>query len=308
MSSTAETMTDDAPRHLKRRMPLRFRPWLSHDAWSDVMDVRPHGGRFRAVRRIVFALLWTLLASPVQAVLLLLPGRPKIVFVRWYFAVLCWLIGLRIQVVGAPARGPSVLYLSNHSSWVDILVLGAVLDGAFVAKAEVGQWPVVGWLSSLRQTVYVSRKRGSTGGEADAMRERLGTGQNLILFPEGTSNDGTRTLPFRSSFLSIADKARTVQPISLVYDRVGGLPACRRDRPIFAWYGDMEMGAHAWRLLRRPGMRATVLMHEATDPAAFANRKVLTAAVQQVVADGASLLRQNRKVAPIAVPGAKAVA
>ena len=98
------------------------------------MDVRPHGGRFRAIRRIIFAALWTLLASPIQAVLLLFPGRPKIVFVRWYFAVLCRLIGMRIQVVGTPASGPSVLYLSNHSSWVDILGLGAVLDGAMKCR------------------------------------------------------------------------------------------------------------------------------------------------------------------------------
>lgn len=271
------------------------------------MDLRPDGGRFRAMRRIVFAVLWTLLASPVQVVLLLLPGRAKIVFVRWYFTVLCWLVGLKIQVIGTPAPGRSVLYLSNHSSWVDILVLGAVLDGAFVAKAEVGQWPVVGWLSNLRQTVYVSRKRGTTGGEADAMRERLATGQNLILFPEGTSNDGSRTLPFRSSFLSVADKAETIQPISIVYDRVGGLPACRRDRPIFAWYGDMDIGRHFWRLMRRPGTRATVLAHEAAASSDFANRKVMTAAVQQVVADGASLLRQNRQVAPFRMTIAKPV-
>ncbi len=271
------------------------------------MDFRPDGGRFRAVRRIVFAVLWTLLASPIQMVLLLLPGRAKIVFVRWYFAVLCWLIGLRIQVIGTPAPGKSVLYLSNHSSWVDILVLGAVLDGAFVAKAEVGQWPVVGWLSGLRQTVYVSRKRGTTGGEADAMRERLSAGQNLILFPEGTSNDGSRTLPFRSSFLSVADKAETIQPISIVYDRVGGLPACRRDRPIFAWYGDMDIGRHFWRLMRRPGTRATVLVHEAAPSTDFANRKVMTAAVQQVVAEGASQLRQNRKATPFRMATGKPV-
>lgn len=272
------------------------------------MEFRPDGGRFRAVRRIAFAVLWTLLAAPIQAVFLLVPGRPKIVFVRWYFAILCRLIGLRIQVVGTPATGKAVLYLSNHSSWVDILALGAVLDGAFVAKAEVGQWPVVGLLSSLRQTVYVSRKRGTTGQEADVMRERLAAGQSLILFPEGTSNDGSRTLPFRSSFLAIADKARLVQPISLVYDRVGGLPACRRDRPIFAWYGDMDLARHFWRLLRRPGTRATILIHEAADPAAYPNRKVLTAAAQQVVAEGASQLRQNRIVAPHVMPGAKVVA
>jgi len=305
MPSAAEA-TLDAPRHLRRRLPLKFRPWSSNGAWGDVMAFRPDGGRFRAVRRIVCAVLWTFLAVPIQSVLLLFPGRAKVVFVRWYFAIVCRLIGLKIQVIGTPAHGQAVLYLSNHSSWVDILVLGAVLDGAFVAKTEVGQWPVVGFLSNLRQTVYVSRKRGTTGQEADVMRDRLTAGQSLILFPEGTSNDGSRTLPFRSSFLAIADSAKTVQPISLVYDRVGGLPACRRDRPIFAWYGDMDIGNHFWRLLRRPGTRATILMHEPADPADFPNRKVLTAAVQQVVAEGASDLRQNRPAAPHSMVGAKA--
>ena len=109
------------------------------------------------------------------------------------------------------------------------------------------------------------------------MRARMVAGDSLILFPEGTSNDGTRELPFRSSFFAIADGARLIQPVSVVYDRLGGLPACRRDRPLFAWYGDMEIASHFWRLARRSGARATVVLHEPFAPDRLPNRKALAA-------------------------------
>lgn len=287
------------PRRLRRAHPLRFRPWLPGSAWGDVMDPRPMGGRLRAIRRIAFAALWTLAALPVQAVLIRLPGRAKIRFARTYHAVLCRLIGMKVQVVGTPSASPSVLFVSNHSSWLDVLVLGSVLEAAFVSKSEVGEWPVIGTVARLGRTVFVSRKRNSTGREAGEIQQRLSTGDNIILFPEGTSNDGTRVLPFRSSFLAAAQDAKQIQPVSLVYDRLGGLPACRRDRPLFAWYGDMDIASHFWRIARRPGARATVLLHDPTDPAAFPDRKSLTAATSDVVAEGAALLRQNRPVEPL---------
>ena len=287
------------PRRLMRGSPLNFQPWIPGAAWADVMEPRPLGGRFRAVRRIAAALLWTMIAVPIQVVLMRLPGRVSIRFARNYHAVLCRLIGLKVQVVGAPAPGPSVLFVSNHSSWLDILVLGSVMQAAFVSKAEVGQWPIAGTIARLGRTIFVSRKRNGTGKEAKEIQQRLTDGDSIILFPEGTSNDGTRVLPFRSSFLTVAQDAKQLQPISLVYDRLGGLPACRRDRPFFAWYGDMDLATHFWRIARRSGARATVLLHEPTDPAAFADRKALTAAVSDVVAEGAALLRQNRAAVPL---------
>jgi 1-acyl-sn-glycerol-3-phosphate acyltransferase len=294
------------PRRLRRRKPLRFRPWLPGDAWGDVMEPRPMGGRFRAIRRMAGAMLWTLIAIPIQAVLVRLPGRAAISFARTYHAVLCRLIGIKVQVVGTPSASPSVLFVSNHSSWLDVLVLGGVLQAAFVSKSEVGDWPLVGTVARLGRTVFVSRKRNHTGREAEDIQQRLAAGDSIILFPEGTSNDGTRVLPFRSSFLAVAQDAKQVQPVSLVYDRLGGLPACRRDRPHFAWYGDMDIATHFWRIARRSGARATVLLHEPGDPAAFPDRKALTAAASAVVAEGAAALRQNRPAAPLRLrpPGA----
>ena len=135
------------------------------------------------------------------------------------------------------------------------------------------------------------------------MRERLRAGDNLILFPEGTSSDGSRVLPFRSSFLAVAEAAGgpppVIQPVSIVYDRLGGLPTRRASRPVFAWYGDMDIASHFWRLGQHPGMRVTVLLHAPLDPAAFPDRKALSQAVWRTVADGASTLRQNRPAQPL---------
>jgi 1-acyl-sn-glycerol-3-phosphate acyltransferase len=288
------------PRRKMRIKPLRFKPFMPGDAWGDIMEPRPLGGRFRAIRRIVTAIIWTLIAIPIQCVLMLLPGQAKISFGCFYHRVLCWLIGLKVQVVGKVSDKPATLFLPNHTSWLDILVLGSVLRASFVSKSEVGQWPVIGFVAKLGRTVFVSRRRTSTVlREADTMRERLQAGDSLILFAEGTSNDGTRVLPFRSAFLAAAADAKAVQPVSLVYDRLGGLPACRRDRPLFAWYGDMDIASHFWRIARRSGARATVLLHEPADPANLPDRKILTAAVSDVVAAGAAQLRQNRPATPL---------
>lgn len=290
------------PRRLKRRKPLRFRPGVP-TGFRGVFADRPEGGRLRAVRRIVLVLLWTLVAIPVQAVLLAVPGRGKVGFARIYHAVLCRLIGLQVRVIGTAAEDRPVLFLSNHSSWLDILVLGGTIKGCFVSKAEVGGWPLIGLVARLGRTVFVSRNRGATGREADAMRQRLQGGDSLILFPEGTSSDGTRVLPFRSAFLASAGHARRVQPVSVVYDRLGGLPACRRDRPIFAWYGDMDIGSHFWRLARRSGLRATVLLHQPIDPGALPDRKTLAAETGRIVSVGAATLRQNRPATPLGLAG-----
>ncbi|MFL1463328.1 lysophospholipid acyltransferase family protein [Roseococcus sp. DSY-14] len=281
-------------RRLRPGAPLRFRPRLPGRTWADVLEERPEGGRLRAVRRLACVVLFTLLAMPVQAALLALPGRGKDRFPRFYHRTLLRLIGMKLQVQGTASAARPTLFVSNHSSWLDILVLGAVLDARFVSKAEVGAWPLVGWVARLGRTVFVSRSRGRTGAEAEAMRARLAGGESIILFPEGTTSDGARVLPFRSSFFAVAGAAAAVQPVTVVYDRLGGLPVGRKDRPLFAWYGDMETASHAWRLLRRSGTRATVALGAPFAPAGMPDRKAMAAEVGRRVTATAAALRQNR--------------
>ncbi len=307
---------DITPHRLKaKRLPLLRKPHQEIDdaAWSSIALPTQRGvvRRVRAIRRGLFALVWTLLCLPVQSVLILFPGPAKMAFSQVYWRTLGGLIGLHVRVIGVVsppgADGRPVVFVSNHSSWLDILVLGARLPAHFIAKEEVARWPIIGTIARLGRTVYVRRSRASTGRERDDMGVRLSAGDNLILFPEGTTSDGSRVLPFRSAFLSVAELKVTpsrqtaiVQPVSVVYDRLAGLPIGRASRPLFAWYGDMDIGSHFWRLAQHKGMRATVLLHQPIDPANYASRKALSQAVWAIVADGAATLRQNRPAQPIA--------
>lgn len=305
-----------APRRLKaKRLPLLRRPAENvEEGWNAL--AWPGNRRIvrtqRAIRRGGVILLWTLLCMPVQAVLLALPGPGKEGFARLYWAGMCRLLGLRVRVIGPRLRrrqtdGRPVVYVSNHSSWVDVPVLGGRLNACFIAKEEVGRWPLIGWIARLGRTVYVRRQRTSTVRERDDMRARLAGGDNLFLFPEGTTSDGSRVLPFRSAFFSVVEQAVTadgrpplVQPVSVVYDRLAYLPAGRATRPLFAWYGDMDIGSHFWRLAQHRGLRATVLLHAPLDPATFPSRKALAQATWTAVAAGAATLRQNRPARPLA--------
>lgn len=277
---------------------IRAKPRLPGHLWNDVLGDRPLGGRFRAARRLLCVIVFTLLCIPVQGVLVQFSGPAKNHFARFYFRTLCWLIGMKLRVIGTPSAERRTLFVSNHTSWLDILVLGATVDARFVSKSEVAEWPLIGWVAKLGRTVFVSRSRGRTGTEAQDLRSRLEEGESLILFPEGTTSDGTRVLPFRSSFFSVAGAASRIQPVTMVYDRLGGLPVGRRDRPLFAWYGDMETGSHAWRLLRRTGTRVSVVLDEGFSPETMPDRKALAARVGRSVTETAATLRQNRDIVP----------
>jgi lyso-ornithine lipid O-acyltransferase len=266
--------------------------------------------RLRAIRRGAMILGLTLPSMAVQAVCLALPGKAKVAFPRFFWARFAACMGLEVRVVGELASttsGRPVIFVSNHSSWVDVPVVGGVLPAAFVAKGDIDGWPVVRTIARLGRTIFVSRQRGSTARERDAMQAVLARGDNLILFPEGTSSDGSRVLPFRSSFFAVAEgrgiadskRRPLIQPVSVVYDRLNGLPAGRSSRPVFAWYGDMDIASHFWRMTQHLDMRVTVLLHAPLDPATFPDRKSLAQAVWQTVADGASILRQNRPARPL---------
>ena len=125
-----------------------------------------------------------------------------------YYRALCAVLRIRIRVVGEPVRGRAVLFVSNHVSWADILVIGSIAPIAFVAKSEVADWPVVGVAARLQRTVFVDRARRHQTGEAIAeIVKRLTSGTSVVLFAEGTSSDGNRVLPFRSALVGAVEEA-----------------------------------------------------------------------------------------------------
>jgi 1-acyl-sn-glycerol-3-phosphate acyltransferase len=164
------------------------------------------------------------------------------------------LFGLRVTQSGTPpgAEEPA-LVLSNHVSWLDIIVLGSLRPLSFVAKSEIAGWPVVGTLARLQRTVFIDRaRRADTANVNATVAQRLARGDLIVLFAEGTTGDGTRLLPFRSSLVGAARAAVAgegparirLQPLAITYPRRNGLPLVRAERPEVAWYGDMDLAPH----------------------------------------------------------------
>ncbi|MEO1719572.1 MAG: lysophospholipid acyltransferase family protein, partial [Pseudomonadota bacterium] len=239
-------------------------------------------------------------------------------FPHWYHKRVCGLMGIRIKIAGKIDRRQPTLYVSNHVSWLDIVVLSAVAPVSFVAKKEVSTWPGVSWLANLQRTVFVDRERrqqiGRTAGE---ISERLAAGDSIVLFAEGTSSDGNRVLPFRSSlFASALPKPKTqpdealarsrpgasgpevrqpiVRCIALTYTRLHGVALSRSQRSHIGWYGDMEMVDHAWALLKSGPIDAVVAVGDAIPLGSETNRKTLARDTEALIRrDVTAMLRTS---------------
>jgi 1-acyl-sn-glycerol-3-phosphate acyltransferase len=200
-----------------------------------------------------------------------------------------WLLGLSHVVHGRPIASGALV--ANHCSWADILTLRAVKLMYFVSKAEVRDWPVVGFITHVCGTIYVERRRNQAKEQERMLRERIAAEQLLIFFPEGTSTDGLRVLPFKSSLFSVFfldDHAADlwIQPVTIRYLPApdSGLPAS-----FYGWWGDMGLGGHVWAVMSRSfGGRAEITFHEPVKPQAFADRKALAEHCGAVVAQGLS--------------------
>jgi lyso-ornithine lipid O-acyltransferase len=222
---------------------------------------------------------------------------------QFFHRLLIRILGFHVRVHGVMASTPPVLFVANHSSYLDIPVLGAIIPAAFVAKSEVRHWPLFGHLARLQHTVFVERRSSRTGAHRDEMRARLDGGQNLILFAEGTSSDGMRVLPFKSSlFGALENKASpspaSIQPVSIVCTEIDGLPITRAWRPYYAWFGDMTLLGHLWNVFKLGRFTVDVVFHPPLSPAAFPDRKALAAHCQQQVAHGIELCLTGRHTRP----------
>jgi lyso-ornithine lipid O-acyltransferase len=241
--------------------------------------------------RLAVYFAWTLSLMPVQAAGLALRRRWTSTLPVFYHRWCCRILGLRIQVIGTPAAARPALFAANHISYTDITVLGSLLPGSFIAKAEVGKWPFFGWLAKLQRSVFVDRQMRSAAIQRDAIGDRLAAGDALILFPEGTSGDGNRVLPFKSALFAAAQSGEDappviVQPVSLAYVRLDGMPIRRLYRPFFAWYGTVDLAPHMWSMVGLGTVDVVVQFHPPAFLADCGSRKALAGYCHARVAGG----------------------
>jgi 1-acyl-sn-glycerol-3-phosphate acyltransferase len=231
----------------------------------------------------------------------------------FYHRIICALLGVRIRVVGDRSSKRPLLVLANHTSWLDITVITAVAPVVFVAKREVATWPFFGLLAKLQRSVFVDRQRRHKVVETNAeIAQRLAEGDPVVLFAEGTSSDGNRVLPFRSALIgaardALADAANSgrvfIQPLSIAYTGLHGVPMGRQHRPIAAWYGALDLMPHLKRIIAEGATDVVVTWGEPIPYDGSADRKTIARDVEETVRKLTVNALRGRAAAPISASG-----
>jgi len=245
-------------------------------------------GSVRSAARLTALVAWTAVATAAYAAAKPVSRKLADKVLRGWHRGALRVAGVRLVVRGAPCTAPGTLIVANHISYVDIPVLGAIAGVDFVAKADIAGWPIMGAIGRMIGTLYVERRPSAAGQARDALAARLDAGDRLAMFPEGTTTDGRRVLPFRSAPFAALESAKGeiwVQPVSLRYVALDGLPLDRERRWQVAWCGDAELVPHIWQLFDSGAVVAEVEFHPAFAPAAI-DRKTLAARCHAAVAGG----------------------
>jgi 1-acyl-sn-glycerol-3-phosphate acyltransferase len=261
--------------------------------WRDVPMVPPRAGAPGWLR---VALRGTALALVTYGGLLLLlllrlverpicgMNRPVTPFVTQGVCRLALrILGIRLRETGTPMRQPGAV-VANHSSWLDIFTLNAGQRIYFVSKSEVAGWPGIGWLARATGTVFIRRKGTEAKTQQALFEARLRANHRILFFPEGTSTDALRVLPFKSTLFAAffthgLEHVLHVQPVTVVYHAPEG-----QDARFYGWWGEMDFASHLLKVLAAPRQgHVAVTYHAPVAVDAFQDRKALAAHCEAVV-------------------------
>jgi 1-acyl-sn-glycerol-3-phosphate acyltransferase len=214
----------------------------------------------RLLKLAAFLSLWAVFFGLVATVhlwmsILVLPNRWKIIsrLNRNFTLLLRMILNIKVTVAGDEGqmeRGGYVI-IANHVSYVDGIVLGSIFPILFVSKREVKRWPIVGQWNVLCGTIFINRQRKEeVGSLIEEMTLKLRQEANILLFPEGTSTDGQKLLPFQTVPLAAPLRSRSIiVPATITYKNIDDDPVTAANRDLICWYGDMDFVSHFWKLL-----------------------------------------------------------
>lgn len=258
---------------------------------------------------IILGLFFSLAISlvPFQYLFVKLQLRWQRTLPRFFHRIAAYLLGFRVKVRGEIVQERPLLLVSNHISWSDIVVLSSVANVCFIAKSEVRKWPVFGTFAVLQRTVFVEReKKGRTAQQASDIALRLAGGDAMVLFPEGTTSDGNRVLPFKTSLFGAAhaviretgEETVIVQPVSIAYTGVHGMPMGRYHRPIASWPGDVELMPHLKGILKEGAIDVEIRFGEPMVVTADTSRKELARIMEERVTTMLQSSLMGREITP----------
>ena len=229
-----------------------------------------------SILRVFPVIFWIILCLPLHILCSSL-FKNDFLFHNILFKGLVYLFGIKVKVSGRIEK-KNILFVSNHISYLDIFILGSLTKAIFVAKSEIKSWPIINKIAAIGKTIFVNRLKVLTiRDQVKILSNTLKKGKNLILFPEGTSSDGSKVLPFKSSLFGLSElysnKKFKIQPISITYSKLDGVPVERKFRPFVAWFGNMDLVSHAWQFLGLGLSEVNVHFHKSVPLNSFKNRK-----------------------------------
>jgi 1-acyl-sn-glycerol-3-phosphate acyltransferase len=204
----------------------------------------------------------------------------------------CRILGLRVRAEGRPFADHPTLFVPNHVSYLDVIVLGSFVDALFIAKAEVDGWPLFGFIARMTGTMFIKRHWRQAKVQRDRIAAGMEGGESYVLFAEGTSSNGLAVgRSFKTSLLSVVEPgivkgaSTAAQAVTLSYLRLAdGTPVTPENCDLHAWHSEMEFVPHLWEVLRRGGAEILVDFHEPVTSAGVASRKVLGPALKGAIA------------------------
>ena len=227
-------------------------------------------------------LVFFTIASALLIILSVLLGKIIPSIGKWlpvlFHKLLLWLLSIEVELVYESNQSrKGNLFISNHLSYLDIPILGSKFPLRFVAKSEVKSWPLFGFLAEKGRSIFISRNKTDSFNQKNKILDILSCGEKVLIFPEGTTSDGNRVLKFKSSsFSSVENQNFIIQPIVIVYSDFNGIPINRWLRPVIAWYGDMDLRPHLFKLVGLMSIKAKLIYLEPVNTLNFENRKDLS--------------------------------
>ena len=228
------------------------------------------------IRLIIFFLL-TLALLPFQFIIVFFIKNYTYIIPHFYHKICRIIFGIKVKTFGKVSIKFPILLISNHASYLDIIILGSLFKTSFVAKKEVSRWPLLGILAKLQNTVFIDRKIFSLKEQENQIINNINKKKNLVIFPEGTSSDGNKVLSFKSSLFNIFEKEHNfkipIQTITIVYKKTNKNLINEKERSNLTWHSDMDFIPNMVQVLKKKSIEVEVIINDSFLPQKKRDRK-----------------------------------
>ena len=213
--------------------------------------------------KVFLIILIILLLIPLQYIFVQFKLKNRIYIPIFFHRILLKILGIKVKLIGQNTSARPLILAGNHTSYLDIIILGSIMPICFIAKEDIKHWFLFGFLAKMQNTIFIKRKNYKTLESLNSINKELANNSAVVLFPEGTTNTGKKVLNFKSSLFNLFENNNTLrlQNFSLCYTHVNDMPIDNRTRPQISWYGDMNIVTHLLNFLKLSSIKATVVLH-----------------------------------------------